>query len=111
MRGLAAISAVGFQPAQTLRWPSDVSRTTTRPQPLGKLMKVWIDGDRCTGVGLCESACPDVFVMANDGIAHVMDAAMNALPSRTTVDFAETLLENVIEAAEACPEACIYIEA
>jgi ferredoxin len=73
-------------------------------------MKVWIDGDLCTGVGLCESACPDVFIMANDGIAHVMDAAKNALPSRTSVDFAEAILEDVLEAAEACPEECIYIE-
>ena len=49
--------------------------------------------------------------MANDGIAHVIDAAMNPLPSRTAIDFASPLLENVLEAAEACPEECIYLEA
>jgi ferredoxin len=26
-------------------------------------MKVWIDQDLCTGDGLCEEICPDVFTL------------------------------------------------
>ena len=31
-------------------------------------MKVWIDQDLCTGDGLCEEICPDVFVGKDDGL-------------------------------------------
>ncbi len=31
-------------------------------------MRVWIDAELCTGVALCERACPDVFAMAGDGV-------------------------------------------
>lgn len=73
-------------------------------------MRVWIDGDLCTGVGLCESACPDVFKMAGDGIAHVIDRTGAVLPSGTAAEFDPGLLESVLEAAEDCPEECIFIE-
>lgn len=73
-------------------------------------MRVWIDGDACTGVGLCESACPEVFTMASDGIAHVVDRSGSVLASNTAAEFADALLDNVLEAAEDCPEECIYIE-
>ena len=73
-------------------------------------MKVWIDGDLCTGVALCEQACPDVFAMADDGIAHVRTPDGALQPSRTAVPFADARLESVIEAAEDCPEECIFIE-
>ena len=36
-------------------------------------MKVWIDQDLCTGDGLCEEICPDVFVLLDDGLAYVRD--------------------------------------
>ncbi|MGI9595604.1 MAG: ferredoxin [Acidimicrobiales bacterium] len=74
-------------------------------------MKVWIDADLCTGVALCERACPEVFAMAGDGVAHVKDQAGQLQPGMTAVLFADALLENVIEAAEDCPEECIFIEA
>ena len=73
-------------------------------------MKVWIDGDLCTGVALCERACPDVFVMAGDGIAHVRSVDGIVHPSRTAVLFPDDRVEAVIEAAEDCPEECIFIE-
>lgn len=73
-------------------------------------MKVWIDGDLCTGVALCETTCPAVFAMADDGIAHVKSQEGVVQHSRTAVPFADTLLESVIEAAEDCPEECIFIE-
>ena len=73
-------------------------------------MKVWIDPDLCTGVALCQQACPEVFVIASDGIAHVVAPDGRAAPGRTAVDFADSLLESVLEAAEDCPEECIYLE-
>jgi ferredoxin len=73
-------------------------------------MQVWIDGDLCTGVALCETSCPEVFVMVDDGIAHVVGPDGPA-PSGVAVPFAEEYLEDVLEAAEGCPEDCIYIEA
>lgn len=74
-------------------------------------MQVWIDPDLCTGVALCERACPEIFAMASDGVAHVVSADGQLQPGRTAVPFADSLLESVIEAAEDCPEECIYIEA
>jgi ferredoxin len=74
-------------------------------------MKVWIDGHQCSGVALCEKACPETFTVADDGIAHVIDPDGQIMPDRTAVSFAPTLLEKVLEAAESCPEECIFIEA
>ena len=36
-------------------------------------MKVWIDQDLCTGDGLCEEICPDVFVGKDDGLFYVKE--------------------------------------
>ena len=36
-------------------------------------MKVWIDQDLCTGDGLCEEICPDVFTLLDDGLAYVRE--------------------------------------
>lgn len=73
-------------------------------------MRVWIDGELCTGVALCEGTCPQVFAMASDGIAHVVDPSGNVLADRTMAAFADEHLEDVLEAAEDCPEECIFIE-
>ena len=73
-------------------------------------MRVWIDGDLCTGVALCEQACPEVFAMASDGIAHVVDPSGQMLASKIAAPFADELVESVLEAAEGCPEECIFIE-
>ncbi|MDP2939681.1 MAG: ferredoxin [Candidatus Omnitrophota bacterium] len=34
-------------------------------------MKVTVDETTCIGCGLCEQACPEVFVLKDDGLAHV----------------------------------------
>lgn len=73
-------------------------------------MRVWIDGDLCTGVALCENACPDVFKMAADGIAHVVDPSGQLLADRTPMLFDGRHLEAVLDAAEGCPEECIYLD-
>jgi ferredoxin len=77
-------------------------------------MKVWIDQDLCTGDGLCEEICPDVFTLLDDGLAYVKDGAtvMNepgGAAGMVTVDVA--LHDAVTEAAEECPGECIFIEA
>ena len=36
-------------------------------------MKVWIDQDLCTGDGICEEICPEVFTLLDDGLAYVKE--------------------------------------
>ncbi len=59
--------------------------------------KVWIDKDACTGCGLCEGTCPQVFEL-ND-VAEVKEEA----------DFNE-FEEKIKEAAEDCPTEAIHLE-
>ena len=61
------------------------------------ITKVWIDEDECTGCGLCEDSCPEVFEL-ND-IAEVKEGA----------DFNE-FEERIKEAAEDCPREAIHFE-
>ncbi len=73
-------------------------------------MKVWIDQDECSGVGLCVQDCPEVFTLASDGLAYVtIDGRMYASNVAAIVD--DVFLESVLDAAEDCPEECIYIDA
>ena len=67
-------------------------------------MKVWIDQDLCTGDGLCEEICPDVFTLLDDGLAYVK-ADGNALN-----DPGGAASQAVVEASEECPGECIFIE-
>ncbi len=76
-------------------------------------MKVWIDQDLCTGDGLCEEICPDVFSLQDDGLAYVKEGAevlTNPGGSQSMVDVPDTLEDAVTEAAEECPGECIFIE-
>lgn len=54
-------------------------------------MKAEIDREGCIGCGLCASTCPEVFRMADDGLAEVYSDLQS-----DTEDSAE-------EAAENCP--------
>ena len=36
-------------------------------------MRVIIDKEACTGCGVCESLCPDVFQIQEDEKAHIVD--------------------------------------
>jgi ferredoxin len=74
-------------------------------------MRVWIDQDLCTGLALCERACPELFVMTRDGVAHVVGDDGSVVPRGQAAPIPSHLLESVIDAAEDCPEACIFIEA
>lgn len=76
-------------------------------------MKVWIDQDLCTGDGLCEEICPDVFTLLDDGLAYVKQdgSPLNdpgGAESQAVVP--DGLEEAVTEAAEECPGECIFIE-
>ncbi len=73
-------------------------------------MRVWIDQDECSGVGVCVQACPQVFVMGSDGLAYVtVNGQMYASNEYAIVD--DSLLDPVLDAVEDCPERCIYVEA
>jgi len=76
-------------------------------------MRVWIDQDLCTGDGLCLDHCPDVFVQLEDGIAYVAEAG-RALHdpggAGSLAQVPERHYQSVVDAAEACPGECIFIE-
>ncbi|MBN1321292.1 MAG: ferredoxin, partial [Thermoleophilia bacterium] len=57
-----------------------------------------VDPDLCTGCGICEDICPDVFEVGDDGVCHVIDP--NACEDAGCCE----------EAADECPEGAISIE-
>jgi ferredoxin len=84
---------------------------------------VWIDQDLCTGDGICCEIAPKVFEMHEDGLAYVKEvpwpnrfgaSGSGPAPALQGADglagVPENLLEDVIEAMEACPGECIYLE-
>jgi ferredoxin len=58
-----------------------------------------VDPDLCTGCGICEDTCPDVFEVGDDGISHVI-ADPGAIEESGCVD----------EAADECPEGAISLD-
>lgn len=76
-------------------------------------MKVWIDQDLCTGDGLCEEICPDVFSLLDDGLAYVKDGGkvLNAPGGADGVANVPAGMEDAVtESADECPGECIFIE-
>lgn len=61
-------------------------------------MKATVDGDLCTGCGLCESTCPEVFELQDDVAVVKVD---------TVPKDAE---ESCKQAAEDCPVEAISCE-
>lgn len=61
-------------------------------------MKAFVDEDLCIGCGSCETDCPEVFVLEDDGLSHVI-----------MEDIGEDLYGCVREAMEACPVDAISI--
>ncbi|CUX36468.1 ferredoxin [Clostridium sp. C105KSO13] len=61
-------------------------------------MKASIDRDGCISCGLCAETCPDVFRMADDGLAEAYGDVTS-----DTEDAAK-------EAAENCPVSVITVE-
>ena len=75
-------------------------------------MNVWVDQDLCTGDGLCEELCSEVFVL-HDGISYVRQPDGTARRIGGPADAAPVLdehLDAVLDAAEECPGECIFIE-
>lgn len=62
-------------------------------------IKPVIEQDLCIGDGICETICPEVFEIRDDGLAYVI----NQNPS-------SDLTSAIREAIEACPTECIRLE-
>lgn len=62
-------------------------------------MKASIDREGCIGCGACVFSCPEVFRMAEDGLAEVY-----------TDSAAPELEDAVLEAVDGCPVAVISAE-
>lgn len=63
-------------------------------------MFVSVNQQICTGCGSCEEVCPNVFsVNDTDGVELLIDEIANI-----------ELSELVLDAAELCPENCIFVE-
>lgn len=59
------------------------------------MSKVTVDASTCVGCGLCEQACPEVFEVQGDGVAHVKDDEHSSC--------------NLKEVAEQCPVNSIQV--
>ena len=86
-------------------------------------LKVWIDQDLCTGDGLCAEIAPDIFEMADDGLAYVKEVHWKSIAgpdggkgdpvykmATGMADVPGELVEATIESSEECPGECIFIE-
>ena len=75
-------------------------------------MRVWIDQKACIGNGICEDVCPEAFMLVDGDIAYMRDGD-RLLPEGEAgaLSVPPPLQASVIDAAEECPAACIYIEA
>ncbi len=62
-------------------------------------MKAKLDRSGCISCGLCAQVCPEVFRMAEDGVAEVH-----------TEDVPEAAEETAVEAQEGCPVSVITVE-
>ncbi|MFZ5800307.1 MAG: ferredoxin [Candidatus Omnitrophota bacterium] len=60
------------------------------------MAKVKVDETTCVGCGLCAQACPEVFELKDDGIAHVLKNACNSC--------------DLQEVASQCPVNAISVE-
>ncbi len=76
-------------------------------------MKVWIDQDLCTGDGLCEEICPQVFTLGDDGLAYVKDDGQvldNPGGAEGLAKVPTNYEDAVRKASEECPGECIFVE-
>jgi len=68
------------------------------PVKVKEKYKVWVDRNLCIGAATCVAVSPKSFQIDNEAKAVIV----------RTID--EEELENIIEAAKACPVAAIFIE-
>ncbi|NLT11558.1 MAG: ferredoxin [Clostridiaceae bacterium] len=62
-------------------------------------MKAFIDRSGCIACGLCSQICPEVFRMADDGLAEVY---VEEVPSESEVDATDAMVS--------CPASVITVE-
>ena len=62
-------------------------------------MKAKIDRSGCISCGLCIETCPEVFRLADDGLAEVIKE-----------DVPKELEDKAVEAQEGCPASVISVE-
>lgn len=62
-------------------------------------MKAYLDRDGCISCGLCTDTCPEVFRMAEDGVAEAYNE-----------DVPKEVEDKAIEAQEGCPVSVITVE-
>ncbi|KKP67553.1 MAG: Ferredoxin [Candidatus Roizmanbacteria bacterium GW2011_GWA2_35_19] len=74
------------------------SQKPSGPVKVKKVYTVWVDRNLCIGAATCVAVSPKVFAMDNEAKAVVLKTAD------------EDTIENIIEAARACPVAAIFIE-
>ena len=73
-------------------------------------MRVHVDQLDCTGSGQCEQLAPGVFVVQDDGLATVLDAAGQPMPdggAGVGVEVAAADVALVRDVADICPGSCI----
>jgi len=63
-----------------------------------KNYKVWVDRNLCIGAATCIAVSPKGFALDKEAKAVILETAN------------EDTIENIIEAAKACPVAAIFIE-
>ena len=62
-------------------------------------MKAKVEKAECIGCGMCETLCPEIFSMNDEGVAEAKDQ-----------EIPESLVESAEEAKDSCPADCIVIE-
>lgn len=50
------------------------------------MAKVTVDASTCVGCGLCEQNCAEVFVIKDDGLAHVLAQECSSCNLKEIVD-------------------------
>ena len=72
-------------------------------------MKVWIAQDACVGNGVCAELANEVFEFHGE-LAYVRDGERVLRERGSIVSVPQEYEDQVLDAAEECPAACIYIE-
>ncbi len=73
-------------------------------------MKVWIDQDACIGNGICAELAEAVFAFDGD-LAYVRSGDRVLTERGAIVDVPAGHETAVLDAADECPAACIFVEA
>ena len=62
-------------------------------------MRIVVDYSRCSSIGLCEAAAPDIFAIGPDGALHIL-----------VEDISEDRRTELEQACENCPTQALSIE-